>query len=85
MKRRGNPVTTRRANNPLKTLLGSFCGCLKVCVISGFGFHLSGGDGFSGDDSSGIGLIDANWVFKGVESPNDAMIKDNLRTSAYKN
>jgi hypothetical protein len=54
-------------------------------VISGLGPHRSGEDGFSGDDSLGMGLIDAKVCFRGIESPNEAMSKLNLRVSAYKN
>ena len=81
----GNPAVAARAKITLKDLFGNFWGCLKVCVISGFGPHRSGGDGSGGEDSPAMGLIDAKWCFKGVESPNDAMIKDNLRVSAYNN
>jgi hypothetical protein len=84
-KKSGNPAVTAIAKIPLNALFGSFCGCLKVCVISGFGPHRSGGCGFAGEESSMTGFTDANSTFNGVESPNDAMTNVNLRESAYNN
>lgn len=54
-------------------------------MISGLGPHRSEGDGFAGDASLVIGVTVARSIFKGVESPNDAMTKLNLRLSAYTN
>lgn len=55
----GNPAATASAKIALNTLLGSFCGCLNVCVISGLGPHRSGGCGFVGEESFMMGLTDA--------------------------
>ena len=85
VKRSGNPAVTAIAKIALNALFGSFCGCLKVCVISGFGPHRSGGCGFAGEESFNIGFTVANSTFNSFESPNDAMSNVNLRESAYNN
>lgn len=54
-------------------------------MISGFGPHRSGDDSFAGEESFVTGLSVANWIFKGVESPKEAIISDSLRDSAYNN
>jgi hypothetical protein len=56
----GNPAATATANIALSALLGSFCGCLNVWVISGLGPHRSGGCGFVGEESFMTGLTEAN-------------------------
>ena len=51
-------------------------------MISGLGPHRSGGEGLGGDASLVTGVKVATSIFKGVESPNEAMTKLNLRLSA---
>jgi hypothetical protein len=52
-------------------------------VISGFGPHRSGASGFAGEASFVTGRIVAKKLFRGFDSPNDAITNVNLRLSAY--
>lgn len=72
---------TAPVNNKLNPLLGSFWGVLKVCVISGLGCHRSGGSGLGGDASLVSGFRLAKRNLRGVESPKEAMRRDNCRES----
>ena len=80
-KNTGSPARTAAVNKRLNPLFGSFWGALKVCVISGLGCHRSGESGFDGEASLVMGLTVANVNFNGLDSPNEAMTRDNCNES----